>query len=102
MQTELIGVGRTLGSVSLQHNSKMNDREQSVQTWYTEWSWDILEMMWVLGLKDHRINKCIFHTNDYYAYHMLMHIWLTTAIRRVFELYECLLADNDLASIILY
>jgi len=22
----------------------------------------------VLGLKGHRINKCIFHTNDYYIY----------------------------------
>jgi len=22
----------------------------------------------VLRLKDHSVNKCIFHTNDYYAY----------------------------------
>jgi len=35
-----------------------------------------------LKVKDqgHRVNKCIFHTNDYFT-PMLIHIWLTTAKR---------------------
>jgi len=53
--------------ISLQHNSKTNDRSQSVQTWYRESSWDTLEVVlfWGSKVKDqgHRVNKCIFHTN---------------------------------------
>jgi len=38
---------------------------------YREWSWDILEVTWFWGSKikgqGHRVNKCNFHNNNYYA-----------------------------------
>jgi len=37
----------------------------------------------------HKVNKCIFTLM--FITPMLMYIWLITAIRRGFELYECLL-----------
>jgi len=47
-------------------------QRQSVQTWYREWPWDILEIWWFW---DFRVTVTV----------------KTTAIRRGFELYECLL-----------
>jgi len=51
-------------------------------------------MTWFRGWKvkdqGHRVNKCIFFTLMTIT-PMLLRIWLTTAIRRWFELYECLL-----------
>jgi len=48
-------------------------------------------MMWFWGCKvkgqGHRVNKCIFTLMTIMP--MLIHIWLTTAIRRGYELYEC-------------
>jgi len=61
-------------------------------------------------VKCHRVNKCIFHTNDYYAdVNSQLHIQLTAA--NWFKLYECLLVliifgmlhsqhDNTLAAYI--
>ena len=54
--------------------------------------------LYCLGLKDNgrgrRVNKCIFHTNDNRITPMLMHIWLTAAIRCGFELSETLSASG--------
>jgi len=51
----------------------------------------------VLALKGegqgHRVTKCIFHTIMTIT-PMLMRIWLTTAIRLGFKLYECRLVFN--------
>ena len=49
---------------------------QSVQTWYREWPWDILQVVWFHGVKD-------------------------TATRRGFELYECLLVCRNVLSVLL-
>jgi len=50
------------------------------------------DMGWKIKGRGYRVNKCIFHTNDYIM-HVLMRIWLT--IRRGFELYECLLVNSS-------
>jgi len=62
-------------------------REQSV-TWYREWPWDILEMMWFWGKKVKVTGSVSAFFTLMNITLMLMHIWLTTAIWRGFELYE--------------
>jgi len=52
-----------------------NERSQSVQTWYMEWPWDILQVVYGFGLIGQRSRLGLG----------------LTAIRRGFELYECLL-----------
>ena len=74
-------------SVFLQLNWKK--WSQSVQTWYREWLWHILEIVF-WGWK-------VTITWSISAFFTLLTItpvtvdWLTTAIQRGFELYECLL-----------
>ena len=50
-------------------------------------------MVWFWGWRaqSYRVSKCIFRTNDYYAYVAAHLIDKTTAILRGLELYECLL-----------
>ena len=104
MPTSSVGVGRMFGSVCLfvclsvgfTATHLKTEWSQSVQTWYREWPWNILEAMWFWSWKykgqGHRVSYnffSFFHTNDYYTYIF----WLTTAIQRGFELYEYLLVS---------
>jgi len=47
----------------------------------------------------HRVNKCIFHTNDYYA-HVNAHL-TDNSNRHGFELYECFLVFTAFYSSVL-
>jgi len=66
-------------SISLSTTWLKNKWPQSVQTWYREWPWDILEMTCFGGWKAkgqvQRSISAFFHINDYYAY-VNMHIFI--------------------------
>ena len=75
-------------------------RDASDRCWPISREWNVLETPKCPFLTGRGHNKCIFHTCHYYAYSILMYIWLTTAIRREFELHECLLVS--FSSILVY
>jgi len=76
--TELVTLGRKFGSVCFFYLSVclfvccITQKRMIPKSWYREWSWDILEVTrfcgWNVKGHSHKVNKCIFHTNDYYAY----------------------------------